>query len=100
MINSSGIPIFVVNRSFHLYSELSRGTYLAQIEIPAQFLSPGCYSIDVASHIPNVEILSLHQSLLSFEIEETGSRMALYKGRPFGVVLVDFPWKELSIDRS
>jgi lipopolysaccharide transport system ATP-binding protein len=94
VINSSGISIFAVNRSFHLYSDLLRGSYSAEVEIPALFLAPGCYSIDVGSHIPNVEILSLYQSLMSFEIEETGSHMALYKGLAFGVVLVDFAWKE------
>ncbi|OBQ09599.1 MAG: ABC transporter ATP-binding protein [Anabaena sp. LE011-02] len=100
VINSSGIPIFTVDRSFHLSPELSKGVYLAEVEIPALFLAPGCYSINVGSHIPNVEILSHHQSLMSFEIEETGSHMALYKGLAFGVVLVDFSWKELAINKA
>jgi len=100
VINSSGIIIFTVDRSFHLSSELSKGSYLAEVDIPSLFLVPGCYSIDIGSHIPNVEILSLHQSLISFEVEETGSRMALYKGLNFGVVLVGFPWKELSINKA
>jgi lipopolysaccharide transport system ATP-binding protein len=98
VINSSGISVFTVHRSFHLSPELLRGSYLAEVEIPPLFLAPGFFSIDVASHIPNVEILSLQQSLISFEIEETGSNMALYKGLPFGIVLVDFLWKELAIN--
>ena len=101
VINASGIPIFTVDRSFHLSSEeISKGVYLAEVEIPALFLAPSCYSINVGSHIPNVEILDLHESLMSFEIEETGSNMALYKGLAFGVVLVNFHWKESSINQS
>ena len=38
--------------------------------------------------------LVINNSLISFEIEETGSDMSLYKGAGFGVVMVDFPWKE------
>ena len=95
VINSFGIAIFTVDRSFHLSSQLSRGVYLAEVEIPALFLAPGSYSINFGAHIPNVEILCLYQSLISFEVEETGSRMAQYKGTAIGVVLVDFLWKEL-----
>jgi lipopolysaccharide transport system ATP-binding protein len=97
IINSSGVTIFTINRSFYLSSQFAVGSYLAEIEIPPLFLVPGSYSIDVGSHIPKVEILSLHQSLMSFEIEETGSHMALYKGSAFGVVLVDFPWTETNL---
>jgi len=97
VINSSGICIFTVDRSFYLSSELVTGNYLADIEIPSLFLSPGCYSINVAAHIPNVEILSLHESLIIFEIEETGSRMYQYKGVDIGVVLVEFPWTETKL---
>jgi lipopolysaccharide transport system ATP-binding protein len=100
IINSSGIPIFTVHRSFHLALGLLAGSYLAEVEIPGLFLAPGFYNINIASHIPNFEILSVHQSLLSFDIEETGSHMALYKGFPFGVVIVDFPWKEFSVSTS
>ncbi|MFM6077456.1 MAG: Wzt carbohydrate-binding domain-containing protein, partial [Dolichospermum sp.] len=100
VFNSSGIPIFTVERSFHLSSEIYKGTYLAEVEIPALFLAPGCYSINIGAHIPNVEVLCLYESLMSFEIEETGSNMALYKGLAFGLVLVDFRWKELTINRA
>jgi lipopolysaccharide transport system ATP-binding protein len=93
--NSSGIPIFSSNRSSSIASELTAGTHLSEIEIPSVFLVPGSYSIDIGAHIPNVEIFSHHQSVISFEIEETGSGMALYKGSSHGVVLVNFPWKQI-----
>jgi len=98
--NSSGIPIFSVNRSTCMGLEMSKGDHVAEIEIPSHFLVPDTYSIDLGAHIPKVEVLSHYQSLISFEIEETGSDMATYSGAAFGVVLVDFPWKELCTSKS
>jgi lipopolysaccharide transport system ATP-binding protein len=92
---SSGVPVFSINRSASLGLGISIGDHVAEIEFPAHFLAPDTYSIDLGAHIPRVEVLSHYQSLMSFEIEETGSDMATYSGAAFGVVLVNFPWKEL-----
>jgi lipopolysaccharide transport system ATP-binding protein len=92
--NYSGIPIFTTNRSSSILAEVSGGNYISEIEIPALFLVSGTYTIDIAAHVPNVEVLCQHQSLITFEIEETGSNMALYKGTGFGVVFANIPWKE------
>ncbi|MBD2178831.1 ABC transporter ATP-binding protein [Pseudanabaena sp. FACHB-1998] len=97
IINSAGISVFTVDRSFHLSSEVAVGIYQAEVEIPPLFLAPNYYSVNVGAHIPNVEIISLYQSLISFEIEETGSNMSAYKGADIGIVLVDFPWQELVV---
>jgi lipopolysaccharide transport system ATP-binding protein len=94
VFNSLGIVIFTVDRSHSLSSEITVGSYLAEIEIPRLFLSPDSYTIDIAAHIPNVEFVCLHQSIISFEIEETGSHMAKFKGQNIGVVIVDLSWKE------
>jgi lipopolysaccharide transport system ATP-binding protein len=94
--NSTGIPVFTVNRSASNSHRLPAGNYLAKIKIPSQFLVPGAYTIDIGAHIPLVETITHHQSILSFEIEETGSIMRLYKGSQFGIILVDFDWKEIN----
>ncbi len=92
---SSGAPVFSINRSASIDLDINTGDYVAEIEIPANFLAPDTYSIDLGAHIPRVEVLSNYQSLMSFEIEETGSDMAAYSGAAFGIVLVKFAWKEL-----
>lgn len=94
VVNSYGIAIFSVNRSFNFDYSILQGEYLAEVQIPSSFLAPGQYTIDIAAHIPYIEILSFHESIITFEIEETGSNMALYKDHNFGVLLVDFPWQE------
>jgi lipopolysaccharide transport system ATP-binding protein len=92
--NSFGVPIFTTNRSYSISSDVMPGNHISEIEIPSLFLVPGSYSIDIGAHIPKVEVLYHYRSIISFEIEETGSNMHLYSGSGFGVVLVDFPWKE------
>ena len=94
--NSLGICIFSTNRSSSLSSDLSAGNHISEIEIPALFLVPGCYSIDIGAHIPRVKVLSHYSSLLTFEIEETGTHMAHYKGAAYGVVFVNLEWKNLT----
>ena len=93
--NSAGIPIFSTNRSSSKSLDIKAGDYISEIEIPSLLLAPDSYSFDIGAHIPNVEILSEYQSLMTFKIEETGSSMSLYKS--FGVIILDLPWKELSI---
>ena len=93
--NSAGIPVFTTNRSTFLSSKVTPGTHNSNINISSLFLVPGSYSIDIAAHIPGVEVLCHYQSLVSFEIEETGSEMAFYKNSSYGVVLVNFPWVEI-----
>jgi lipopolysaccharide transport system ATP-binding protein len=94
--NSSGIPIFTTNRSYSLDSEVTVGNHISEIEIPPLFLVPGFYTIDIGAHIPKVEVISHHQSILTFEIDETGSNMSLYNGSAYGVVMIDIPWKQLN----
>lgn len=95
--NISGISVFTVDRSLSSLPELTIGNYFVEVEIPALFLAPNHYNITICAHIPNSEILSLYQSVLDFEVEETGSKMAQYKGADFGVIIVDFEWKEMSL---
>ena len=95
--NFMGIPIFTTNRSSSLSSDVATGSHVSQIEIPQLFLSPGIYSITIGAHVPTVEVLSIYESLVNFEVEETGSKMSLYTGAAFGVVLVECSWKERSL---
>jgi lipopolysaccharide transport system ATP-binding protein len=92
--NSSGIPIFSLNRSATKSESLNPGIYTAHIEIPQLFLVPDSYSIDLSAHIPNIEVIYEYKSIDNFEIEETGSNMSFYHGHDFGVILLNLPWNE------
>jgi lipopolysaccharide transport system ATP-binding protein len=98
--NSTGIPIFTTNRSSCLPPNFMAGSYVSEIEIPKQFLSPDRYNISIGAHIPKVETLSILESLMVFDVEETGSNMALYQGGTCGVVLLECPWREINLVKT
>ncbi|BCL35203.1 ABC transporter ATP-binding protein [Nostoc sp. MS1] len=100
IFNSNGMVIFTVNRSASLKQEIHNGQYISEICFPGLFLMPDIYTIDIDAHIPNVEILAHHQSVISFEIEETGSHLAIYRGSDCGMIFVDFPWQEHSLTKT
>ncbi|MCV3214643.1 ABC transporter ATP-binding protein [Plectonema radiosum NIES-515] len=90
--------VFTTNQSDchpNICHERNPGIYEASIEIPAMFLMPGSYFITIGAHQPMVQIFELHEHILSFNINETGTRLAKYdKHNSMGVVIVDLPWKE------
>jgi len=94
LYNASGVPIFSTNRSQSVKSALDTGRHSAIIEIPALFLYPGSYTIDLAAHVPHIEVLCHLRSVAAFHVEETGSAMALYAGDGHGVVLLNVAWQE------
>lgn len=92
--HASGLPLFTSDRSNQFKNQnIPRGIHISEVEIPGHFLYPGTYSITIAGHIPNITYLSLHDSVITFEVAETGSNKAIYRDSSHGVVLVDFPWK-------
>jgi lipopolysaccharide transport system ATP-binding protein len=94
--DSSGVLIFSLLRSSSINSDVAIGNCVARIEIPALFLAPRTYSIDIAAYKPNGEFFAYHKSLAVFEIEETGSPLAVYQGSECGFIIVNFPWKEIN----
>jgi len=95
--NYFGVIVFCSNRSSSIPAKVPVGNHISEIEIPALFLVPGTYSVEIAAHIPNVEFLDRHESILSFEIEETGSNMAIYQDANYGVVFANLIWQERSL---
>ncbi len=95
IFNVVDVPIFTVERSSSEGLGIKKGSYVSEIEIPPEFLVPGVYTLNIGAHIPNVKILDNHRSVISFEVLETGSKAAIYKGSEYGVVFVNLDWKEL-----
>jgi FkbH-like protein len=57
------------------------------ITIPPYLLAPGNLYLEIATHIPNVEILHHVKNTCSFTILDTGSNMLKYNGKNQGVIL-------------
>jgi lipopolysaccharide transport system ATP-binding protein len=68
------------------------GTYVIHSIIPPETLVPNQYRPSVALHVPNVEILSLLENNLEFQIEETGTDFFQYAGADYGCVFVRCKW--------
>jgi lipopolysaccharide transport system ATP-binding protein len=79
---------------------LGQGEHAFLIEVPGPFLAPDTYSLTVAAHRPNVEMLDLHEHILSFRVEESGSKMWQYAGRRYGNVLVNFNWRPVKANNT
>jgi lipopolysaccharide transport system ATP-binding protein len=93
-----GRAVFTTHQSDYSAERVAfrdKGIYHLAIKVPAMFLMPGTYQVTVGAHEPMIQIHDLHENVLSFQINETGTRLAKYQDhKSAGVVIVDLPWLE------
>ncbi len=94
--NMLGSPLFTSNLSDSRNSlaRIRPGEHTFTIAIPGCFLAPDNYSLHIGIHRPNVEVLDVHDDILTFRVEESGSKMWQYHGKGYGNILVHFPWHQ------
>ena len=94
--NSFGYRIFYHSSWYtHPPIEIEKaGDYDLSVRVPGNFLTTGSYTINVALHIPNVTLFDLHEHVLGFDVEETGSKRYDFDSRALGCVLVDLEWEK------
>jgi len=94
--NMLGTPLFTANLSSSMkgLAKIKSGVHLFTVDVPGHFLAPDTYSLHVGIHRPNIELLDVHDAILTFTIEESGSAMWQYCGRDYGNILVDFLWSQ------
>ena len=63
------------------------------VDLPISLLVPNTYFVDVALHIPNIELIRNITSKIQFIIEETGSEFHRYAGLDYGAIIVNCDWK-------
>lgn len=71
------------------------GNYSKVIKIPGRFLMPGSYKITVAAYKANQEIYDFKDSVLYFNVNETGSQFSKYgsQHKVIGLVMKDLVWE-------
>lgn len=96
VLSDLGAPLFTSNLSDYAgnLARIQPGEHFYEVDIPSRFLAPGTYSLHVGIHRPNIETLDVHDGLLSFTVEESGSDMWRYQGKRYGSILVNFPWSK------
>ena len=99
--NSMLQPIFTSCMADSLpNAEFRSGRHSFLVEIPGHFLAPDSYLVTPILHRPNTEIVDIHEKVLNFRVEETGSNMWQYAGTRYGCVLVDLKWQESSSEEA
>jgi len=93
---SAGMPLFTSDLSAgaDFDGRVPPGRYQLRVALPREFLAPDVYTVTIGVHRPNVEWLDLHEHVLTFTVEETGSQMWRHPRvvRRLGNILVRFPW--------
>lgn len=98
LFNSRGYQIFYhssgyVNPPIEIENA---GDYDLSVRVPGSFLPKGSYSINVALHIPDVALFERHEYVLTFDVDDTGSKRYDYDSHALGCVLVDLEWEKHS----
>ncbi len=81
-------PIF----SEHHIISRCKGRHMAMI--PKHILLPGRYYLQSMLHVPNVKFLDNNEEYISFSIEETGSKNAIYNNVDLGFINIPVKWQE------
>ena len=99
--NQEGIPIFTTasTDADSRKKRIEKGTYHYRVKIPASFLYPGTYSVQVAVMIPKTKLLDIVDNLLSFSIEDTGNHATILKDGRLGVVNPILKWQILELSK-
>ena len=86
--------IFTIHEKIGPKINDSRG-YNYRIKIPGNFITPGNYSWIMCINHPGNTIYDLHENILGFKIEETGSKFSAYSSSDYGVVFPSYQIEKL-----
>lgn len=90
LVDNLNNPIFTIHE--RIGKKNLNNAYEFKITIPGKFITPGSYSWVICINHPGVTNYDLHENVLPFTIEETGSDFSRYKNLNYGVV---FPIYEI-----
>lgn len=73
------------------------GNYSISIKVPGNFLMPGSYKISALAHRSSREAYDTRESVLSFNVNETGTKFSNTGGeyKKIGIVMKELSWKTL-----
>ncbi len=97
IVRNDGTIVFTTNRNDNVSRALKGGVVRDEIVIPGSFLAPGGYAITIGYHYPNESVIKVYDSILSFQIEETGTKFTKYHGANYGIVFCNCRWTEMVI---
>jgi lipopolysaccharide transport system ATP-binding protein len=92
--NQDGITVLTTcNTDIHRrFVRFEPGVQTLRVTIPANFLVPGTYTLQLATQIPSYQLFDSIDSMIAFCIEETGSVAMITNDYRIGVVNPVLPW--------
>jgi len=67
-------------------------SFSAKVRVPAGFLAPGRYTVNLVLHVPKVRFIDYQEDALAIQIVDAGSEMAAYEGADYGCVVSPCEW--------
>ena len=95
--NADGIPAFTTcNTDFAgRFEAFHAGSHRLSVEIPANVLMPGRYSLVFAAHIPGDCSFDVVDNQMSIEVASAASLATLFGDNRLGVMTPNFQWKKI-----
>jgi lipopolysaccharide transport system ATP-binding protein len=97
--NHSGIPIFSTGHQDARgeYLTMIPGRYRYQVDVPANLLNPGQYTLLVGALRPGVKIFDIVDNNLALVIEDIGSLTSMMNDGRKGVISICLKWNEIPL---
>ena len=87
--------VFTTQKPVSNFNGDAENVFLVDCVIPKNILVPNTYKLVVAMHIPNKQVLSYKEEVVSFTIEETGTDFHVYNGNDYGCVFINCDWEKV-----
>ncbi|MGZ3756202.1 MAG: ABC transporter ATP-binding protein [Mucilaginibacter sp.] len=93
LVDNLNNPIFTIHE--RIGDQRANNCYNFKIKIPGKFITPGNYSWVICINHPGVRLYDVHENVLNFAVEETGSEFSRYKNLNYGVVFPQYQIERL-----
>lgn len=94
ILNKEGVTILTTSNHDMVreYRPIESGRYTWRVEVPGNLLAPDVYFLRIAAWQPLIQLYDLVDSMVSFNIEDTGSLRSVFQDGRTGVVEPVLAW--------
>jgi lipopolysaccharide transport system ATP-binding protein len=76
------------------YTPVREGEHTFRVQLPGHLLAPGNYTLQIAAHVPQMELFDLLDNTLSICVEDTGSLRSVFRDERLGAVEPVLAWED------
>jgi hypothetical protein len=100
--NQEAVHVFTICNTdeSHGYVPIEAGRHEFRVQVPAEFLMPGTYTLGFVSHAPHVRLFDQVDDQLAVTVEDTGGHASACGYTPAGVVTPIFRWMRTRVDHG